>query len=72
MDWSLRDLYRTLEEPGANPFRTAQAKLDVAVRAAYAMPKTADILAFLLALNHSCAEKEAAGEAITPPGLRCR
>jgi len=69
MDWSLRDLYRTLEEPGANPLRDAQAKLDAAVRAAYGMPKSADILAFLLALNQICAGKEAAGEAITSPGL---
>ena len=69
MDWSLRDLYRTLEEPGSNPLRDAQAKLDAAVRAAYAMPKDADILAFLLQLNQACAAKEAAGESITPPGL---
>ena len=69
MDWSLRDLYRTLDEPGSNPLRDAQAKLDAAVRAAYAMPKDADILAFLLALNQTCAAKEAAGEPITPPGL---
>lgn len=69
MDWSLRDLYRTLEEPGSNPLRDAQARLDLAVRAAYGMPKDADILAFLLALNQSCAAKEAAGEPITPPGL---
>ena len=69
MDWSLRDLYRTLEEPGSNPLRDAQAKLDAAVRAAYAMPKDADILAFLLALNQTCASKEAAGKPITPPGL---
>ncbi len=69
MDWSLRDLYRTLDEPGSNPLRAAQAKLDAAVRAAYAMPKDADILAFLLALNQTCAAKEAAGEPITPPGL---
>ncbi len=69
MNWSLRDLYRTLEEPGSNPLRDAQAKLDAAVRAAYAMPKDADILAFLLALNQACAAKEAAGETITPPGL---
>jgi hypothetical protein len=55
MDWSLRDLYRTLEEPGSNPLRDAQAKLDAAVRAAYGMPKTADILAFLLDLNQTCA-----------------
>ncbi|MCX6877802.1 MAG: N-6 DNA methylase [Verrucomicrobia bacterium] len=69
MNWSLRDLYRTLEEPGANPLRDAQARLDTAVRSAYAMPKDADILAFLLALNQTCAAKEAAGEKITPPGL---
>lgn len=69
MNWSLRDLYRTLEEPGANPLREAQTKLDAAVRAAYGMPKSADILAFLLALNQVCASKEAAGKSITPPGL---
>ena len=49
--------------------RDAQARLDTAVRAAYAMPKDADILAFLLALNQFCAAMEAAGEKITPPGL---
>ena len=69
MGWSLRDLYRTLEEPGANPLRDAQARLDMAVRAAYGLPKDADILAFLLDLNLACAAREAAGEAITPPGL---
>jgi hypothetical protein len=69
MNWSLRDLYRTLDESGSNPLRDAHAKLDAAGRAAYAMPKDADILAFLLQLNQSCAAKEAAGEKITPPGL---
>jgi len=69
MSWSLRDLYRTLEEPGANPLRDAQARLDEAVRSAYGMPGDADILAFLLALNQACAAREAAGEPITPPGL---
>ena len=69
MNWSLRDLYRTLDEPGSNPLRDAHAKLDAAVRAAYAMPKDADILDFLLQLNQSCADKEASGEKITPPGL---
>ena len=67
--WSLRDLYRTLDEPGDNPLRTAHARLDTAVRAAYAMPKDADPLAFLLALNLTLATKEKAGESITPPGL---
>jgi hypothetical protein len=69
LDWSLRDLYRSLEEPGANPLRDAHAALDAAVRAAYGMGKNEDILTHLLALNHACAEKEKAGEKITPPGL---
>lgn len=67
--WSLRALYRTLDEPGDNPLRTAQARLDTAVRTAYAMPSKADPLAFLLALNLTLAAKEKAGEPITPPGL---
>ena len=33
------------------------------------MPKDADPLAFLLALNLTLAGKETAGENITPPGL---
>jgi hypothetical protein len=69
MKWSLRDLYRTLEEPGANPLRDAQNRLDSAVRAAYGMAKDAEILAFLLDLNLTCAAREAAGQPITPPGL---
>ena len=35
LGYSLRALYRTLEEPGANPLRDAHARLDTAVRAAY-------------------------------------
>jgi SAM-dependent methyltransferase len=69
LGYSLRELYRTLEEPGANPLREAHTRLDTAVRAAYAMPKAADPLAFLLALNLTLAAKEKAGEKITPPGL---
>jgi hypothetical protein len=67
--WSLRDLYRTLETPGTNRLRDAQAALDSAVRAAYGMKETEDTLAFLLALNLELADKEAKGEQITPPGL---
>lgn len=69
MDWSLRDLYRTLDESGSNPLRDAQERLDDAVRSAYGMPKDADVLEFLLNLNLQCAAKEAAGEEILPPGL---
>ncbi|MFN2507428.1 MAG: hypothetical protein ABR589_01495 [Chthoniobacterales bacterium] len=69
LNYSLRDLYRTLEQPGDNPLRDAHARLDAAVRAAYGMPDDADPLAFLLELNLACAAKEKAGEKITPPGL---
>jgi SAM-dependent methyltransferase len=67
--WSLRELYKTLETPGANKLRDSQAALDTAVRAAYGMKPDEDILAFLLKLNLELAAKEAAGEKITPPGL---
>ena len=69
LKYSLRQLYRTLEEPGANPLRDAQARLDSAVRAAYGMPDSADPLTFLLDLNLALAAKEAARQKITPPGL---
>ncbi len=59
----------TLEEPGVNPLRDAHTRLDTAVRAAYAMPKDADALTFLLALNIELAAKKRAGEPITAPGL---
>jgi hypothetical protein len=67
--WSLRELCRTLEEPGANPLRDAHAALDTAVRAAYAFPAKADPLAALLELNQARAAREKSGEPITPPGL---
>ena len=69
LNCSLRDLYRTLEQPDDNPLRDAQTRLDATVRAAYGMPGDADPLAFLLELNLACAGKEKVGEKITPPGL---
>ena len=69
LGYSLRALYRTLDTPGANPLREAHTRLDAAVRAAYGMDAKADPLAALLALNLTLAEKEKAGEKITPPGL---
>jgi SAM-dependent methyltransferase len=66
---SLRDLYRTLEEPGDNPLRDAHVRLDEAVRSAYGMADDADPLVFLLELNLACAAKEKASEKITAPGL---
>ena len=69
LGYFLRELYRKSEEPGGNSLREAHTRLDTTVRAAYAMPKDADPLAFLLALNQASAAREAAGESITPPGL---
>ena len=66
--WSLRDLYRTLETPGANRLRDAHAALDSAVCVAYGMKDTEDTLAFLLALNLDLADKEANGVQLTSPG----
>jgi SAM-dependent methyltransferase len=69
LNYSLRDLYRTLDQPGDNPLRDTHARLDAAFRAAYGIAEDADPLAFLLELNLACAAKEKAGEKITPPGL---
>ena len=66
---SFRDLYRTLDEPGANPLRTAHARLDAAVRAAYGFAASAEPLAALLALNHAVAAREAQGLGVVGPGL---
>jgi len=68
-NWSLRELYKSLETPGENALRAAHAALDAAVRAAYNMKPDEDILAFLLKLNLELADKESKGEPITPPGL---
>jgi hypothetical protein len=69
--WSLRDLYRTLETPGANRLRDAHAALDSAVRAAYGMKEQEDLLAFLLCLNLELAGMETNGQPIAAPGLPC-
>jgi SAM-dependent methyltransferase len=68
-NWSLRELYKSLETPGENRLRDAHTNLDAAVRTAYGMKPGEDILAFLLKLNLELAEKETKGEPITPPGL---
>lgn len=67
--WSLRDLYRTRDLPGANPLRDAHDALDAAVRAAYGIKPKEDPLAFLLALNHEVAAREKKGEPVVAPGL---
>lgn len=67
---SLRELYRSLELPGDHPLKEAHDALDDAVRGAYGMPKSADPLAFLLALNQEAAEKEANDGTVLGQGCR--
>jgi len=67
--WSFRELYRTLDLPGANPLKDAHDALDSVVRAAYGMRPADDPLTFLLALNDELAARETNGEPITGPGL---
>jgi type I restriction-modification system DNA methylase subunit len=66
---SLRELYRTMDFPGASPLKTAQEALDKEVRAAYGMKAKADPLAFLLDLNLKLAEYEASMKPVVKPGL---
>ena len=66
---TLRELYRSIELPGDHPLKTATAKLDQAVRAAYGLKGSEDVLAFLLALNHKLAKDEADGNPVVGPGL---
>src|SRR5258708_49532 len=55
--------------PGLKPRRDLHDELDEAVRAGYGMKAKADVLAFLLDLNHQLAAAEKAGNAIVGPGL---
>jgi type II restriction/modification system DNA methylase subunit YeeA len=73
-NYSLREIYRTLELPGKNPLKDAQRNLDQAVLKAYfyGLPKRMqkkDILEFLLELNLACADAEKNGVKIIGPGL---
>lgn len=71
---SLRDLYRTLELPGANRLKDAHEALDKAVDAAYryGLPneiRNLEPLQLLLELNRQCAAAEHNGHTIVGPGL---
>ena len=68
-NYTLRELYRTLELPGANPLKDAHAELDATVRAVYGVKKNQKPLPFLLELNHQLAKRESQTKPITPPGL---
>lgn len=66
---SLRELYRMLDLPGANPLRAVHDGLNAAVRQAFGMTPKADPLEFILELNSQVVGAEANGETIQKPGL---
>jgi hypothetical protein len=66
---SLRELYRTLEKPGAHPLKDAHEQLDEAVRSAYGMASDENPIQLLFDLNQELAALEADGKAIGGPGL---
>lgn len=68
-DFSLRDLYRLMENTPNNPVSDVQNKLDKAVRSAYGMKPKDDILEFLLRLNNDLFDKEQNGIEIQAPGF---
>lgn len=68
-NWSLRDLYRAMEDGVENPVSNAQDKLDKVVRKTYGIASAIDDLSFLLELNARCAARESIGEEIIEPGL---
>lgn len=65
----LRALYRTLELPGANPLKDAHAALDAAVLDAYGFSAKRDLLAQILELNLSVADRIEKGDLVTAPGI---
>jgi len=68
-NYTLRDIYRILEEPGANPLKDAHQKLDDAVLVAYGFGKRKDLLTQLLELNFEVADKIESGDNVQGPGL---
>lgn len=67
--YTLRDLYRIMDDTPENPVSEIQNRLDNAVRDAYNMRRNADVLQFLLDLNGKVYEKEQNGEKVQGPGL---
>lgn len=63
---TLEKQYSSLREPGKNPLRVLQEKLDDAVAIAYGFSPNDDVLAQLLALNQSIAVEERGGHHRAP------
>ena len=62
-------LCRTLELPGANSLKGAHTALDAAVLVAYGSSAKKDLLAQLLELNLSVAQRLEKAKPLTPPGI---
>ena len=67
--YTLRQLYRIMDDTPDNPVSEIQTRLDNAVREAYGMAPNADILQYLLNLNARMYEREQNGEFVQGPGL---
>ncbi len=67
--FSLRDLYRMMEEAPNNAVTECQKLLDQAVCRAYGIKRGGDWLAFLLNLNQKLFRKEQKGEFVRAPGF---
>ncbi|WP_194905748.1 class I SAM-dependent DNA methyltransferase [Quadrisphaera sp. INWT6] len=66
---TLAQMYDVLRTPGKSRLRTLHEALDAVVTTAYEFDPKVDVLAQLLSLNLTTADQEAAGEAVTAPGL---
>jgi hypothetical protein len=66
---SLRELYRSLDQPGDTALHHAHAQLDACVRHAYGLTDRDAPLTFLLNLNTTIAHREANHQPVTAPGL---
>jgi hypothetical protein len=67
--YTLRDIYRIMEEPGANPMKELHRKLDDAVFESYGFNKRRDILMQVLEHNFLIASRIENKEFVQGPGL---
>ncbi|WP_010178054.1 class I SAM-dependent DNA methyltransferase [Aquimarina agarilytica] len=68
-NYTLRDLYRILEQPGSNPLKKTHKKLDDAVMEAYGFDKRKDVLSQLLDLNNFVFSEIEIGNTVESPGI---
>jgi hypothetical protein len=68
-NYTLRQLYRFMDDTPENPVSEIQGHLDKAVREAYGINMETDIPQYLLNLNGRLYEREQRGESVQGPGL---